>query len=375
MSDPSDPSTPDQTPPDRSGFRLPGPSVAGALAWIHLGWKTRIKIDSMKLLKLTFRTDHQVMTNNNSDWEDTGAMFYKPDWTFGNASSPISHSLNRNVIVELDFEVNPPTADETTGDVTGNAAFGSLVFTATKQTFKGGIATITAESGPLPNQVGVLTGDIHWSVNTKDKNCDAGASWGHTIYVTYAKPSGSSVTQKRVVWVTNAAKGKSSQQDCVNAIFDAMMQYTYALGSVPPDPTWKIYGGAPAECGILADQFKLACLMLGLPDNFTKGFVYPLVTVDGAKFSESAADNETRTLTGTHQAQHGAVEPMGFQDHNGGNNNYEGCIQYGSVYYCIGEDRYTSPEAVMKDMVVLTFWIARGGSICKDPGPFPIATW
>lgn len=375
----SDPNPPDSNPPSPTGPQ-PGQQRSGVMMFLGFGRK---KITSIKVLRLTFKTDHHLMTNNNSDWTNSGSVFPKPDWTYGNASNPITHTKNQKVVVEVDFEVNPANADETDATVTGTATFGSLIFNQiTPQKFKGGTVTVSAEStAPLPDLVQALTGSITWSVNTtEDGTFNAGDSWGHTIYLTYSTPSGGSVTQMRIVWVTNAANGKSAEQDCVNAIFDGMDKYKYTLGATPPNPTWLILGGDLADCGILADQFRLACLMLGLPDNFTKGFIYPLAAVGGAKFSTSGADNETRTLSGSHQVNHGAQEKMGFQDGNGGNNNYEGCVKYGTIYYCIGEARYPTPQATMTDMVVFTFWGAMGGgggvwTFCKNPGPYPIAKW
>jgi hypothetical protein len=148
----------------------------------------RTKITSMKVLSLTFTSDHHLMTSNNSGWTDSGSI-NKPDWTYGKQSFAISHTKNLPVSVQVDFEVNPGNADATDATVTGTAAFGSLVFT-TKQSFKGGTVTIKATSStPLPDLVQKLTGNITWSVDTKeDGTFAAGDSWGHTVYVTMGTP-------------------------------------------------------------------------------------------------------------------------------------------------------------------------------------------
>jgi hypothetical protein len=193
MSDPNppDPTAPpgttDTTNPERNKFSLPGAARTGA--WIHLGFG-RKKITSIKILRLTFKTDHHVMTDNNTDWTDSGTLFTKPEWAYGSASKPISHTKNQNVDVSVDFEVNPANAEETDADITGTAAFGSLVFTATKQKFKGGTITVDARTTTaIPDLVQKLAGDISWSVNTAlDGTFDVGASWGHTVYVTMDTP-------------------------------------------------------------------------------------------------------------------------------------------------------------------------------------------
>ena len=66
--------------------------------------------------------------------------------------------------------------------------------------------TYTANSGAtlLPDEVVKLSGDIAWSVDTTDDGpFDAGASWGHIVYVTIAVPINApsreaGITQKRI---------------------------------------------------------------------------------------------------------------------------------------------------------------------------------
>ncbi|HET9317997.1 MAG TPA: hypothetical protein VFQ51_20555, partial [Vicinamibacteria bacterium] len=250
-----------------------------------------------------------------------------------------------------------------------------------KSSFKGGTVSMSfMSSASLPNAVNQLSGDIDWSVATKDDGTfSAGASWGHKLYVTYGEPTGSPVTEKRVDYVTSApVAGKSGETACVDAVFDKMKPYHYAVGTPPPSPRWEIFGGTRADCGNLADAFRLACLMLGLPDKFKKGFVFPLANKGGAKFDTDEGASTARTNTGAHLAQHGSKEILVFRDQNGLNNRYEGCIVYNETYYCIGEDRFKSPEEVMNAMVITTFWgYTKDGAeeLCKNPGPAPVARW
>ena len=178
---------------------------AVALAGIRFPF-ARKKITSVKILSLAFKTDHHVMKDNNTDWKDTGSLFPKPEWKYGQPSAPVSITKAQRLIVEVTFEVNPADAEETKADVTGKAAgsLGSLVFEGSTQ-FKGGTMTLTAESvGRLPDMVTKLTGNIDWSVSTeKDGPFDAGHTFDHTIYVTIDMPISApgreaGITQKRM---------------------------------------------------------------------------------------------------------------------------------------------------------------------------------
>jgi hypothetical protein len=210
----TDPNSPTPPPPERSDVRLPGPSHAGAS--IHLSWG-RTKITTVKVIRLTFKNDHGLLTDSKSDWTTAGAPYPKPEWTSGTRSFPVSYQKNQSITVEVDFQVYPNDADETDADVTGTATFGSLVFTA-KKSFKGGVVTVSANStGPLPDNVNVLKGDIAWSVNTaKDGPLPpAGSSLGHTTYTTYGTPYCSTtrdneVTEKRLSFLCNLCKGQSN---------------------------------------------------------------------------------------------------------------------------------------------------------------------
>lgn len=288
--------------PTRSAFRLPGPSVTAA--WIHISWG-RTKITSMKILRLTFKTDHHVMTDNNTDWTNSGSVFSKPEWTYGNPSNPISHTKNQKILVSIDIEVNPSNADPTDGDVTGTAAFGSLVFTG-KDKFKGGVVTVSAETtGTLPDTVDKLTGDIAWSINTKDDGpFDAGKSWGHTIYVTIDMPTNvpgreAGITQKRmdksVELVKNTGEAKAPWPNAPLKIIEKLMSlisgYTLvadpAVNNARPGvshPTyfnsiggaWNIadFVGNSAECQAIVRFFRAVIKQVGCPGTAQIMVVY-----------------------------------------------------------------------------------------------------
>jgi hypothetical protein len=209
----------------------------------------RKKITSMKVLALTFTTDHNLITNNNSDWTNSGSTFSKPpDYTYGHASNPISHTENRRAVVKIDFQVNPPNADPTDADVTG-AGFG-LQFKPIPPPpkFQGGtVPSYEAEltiSTPFPNSVQKLTGDIDWTVSTVEDGPFQGAdlnSWGHTIYLTMGTPASApgreaGITQKRMDASVALVAGASSADPHAIAVYITGKFPGYTLVDDPSVP-------------------------------------------------------------------------------------------------------------------------------------------
>jgi hypothetical protein len=178
------------------GTGQPGDPVqgCGGTGGVLVGFKiplTRTKIHEIKTRILTFTSDHQVMQDNNTDWQwpIRKSLFTKPEWEFGKPSKPISHTKNSPVSIEVDFDVYPRDADPTNCRIVGTANFGSLVFKVSGN-IEGGIHRFSATStSTLPDEVDKLTGEISWIVDTDDDGSfDAGKSWGHTIYVTIDTP-------------------------------------------------------------------------------------------------------------------------------------------------------------------------------------------
>jgi hypothetical protein len=203
----TDTDTPQPAPSGRASTRVAGKSLSGST--VHVKYRT--KITSIRVLKLTFKTDHHVMTDNDKDWTNSGSLIAKPEWTLGKLSYAVSHTKSQPMAVELEFGVEPGNADKTIADVIGNAVWdagsGPLYYllAATNQTFKGGTVTVTATLRTTPpDVVERLLGDIAWSVKTRDDGpFDAGSSTGHEIYFTMDTPDSApgleaGITQKRL---------------------------------------------------------------------------------------------------------------------------------------------------------------------------------
>ena len=191
----SDEDTLPPNPTGRATSRVAGPSRSGAT--VHV--KFRTKITSIQLIKLTFKTDHHLMTDNNANWTKSGSLTAKPEWTLGNSSDPVSHTRSTPIAVDLDFAVQPSNADETIADVIGKAEWVKrglykrlyYVFAATNKTFKGGTVTVSATLRTiLPDgERNSQAMPFAWSVKTRDDGSfDAGSSMAHEIYFTMNTP-------------------------------------------------------------------------------------------------------------------------------------------------------------------------------------------
>ncbi|WP_394849796.1 hypothetical protein LZC95_20355 [Pendulispora brunnea] len=165
-----------------------------------LGLFPDVAIIAVKILKLTFKGDHHVVTNYTADWKKGGEKSPKPHWTFGHPSAVVSISKGEAVEVEAVFEVEPKNASPPFAALHHAQGTGlGLTFDA-YQRFSGGEKEITAETVkltlPAPDSVAKLSGDIKWQVSDSSGGAstpggstwNAGASWGHTVFVTFDEP-------------------------------------------------------------------------------------------------------------------------------------------------------------------------------------------
>ena len=281
----------------------------------------RLKITLVKVIKLTFKTDHATkapavaMKDNNSDWGNSGSPFSKPEWTYGNKSKPVSHTKNSAVTVEVVFDVYPRNAGTTACTVKGKSAFGALEFSVAGNIQGGGAQTFTAtSSNNLPDKVTKLTGDITWTVETtEDGPFDAGASWGHTVYVTLDTPvsivgkSEEGITEKRMdVAVREVEKVASNDpHKIIEKLVNIFQSYTLTDSMPPPGVSpvpvgswtyghckyfgpmgaWPIidYVGDAGQCQAIVRFVRAAAKQVGCPGEIKIMLVYATPLVNDGK--------------------------------------------------------------------------------------------
>ncbi len=394
-------------PTGRSTTRVAGPSRGGAT--VHV--KFRTKITSIQLTKLTYRTDHHLMKDNHTDWLNTGALFAKPEWTLGDSCNPVSHSKSQPIAVDLEFAVEPANADETIADVIGKAPlvqglYNHLYYTfaATNKKFKGGTVTVSATLRTIPpDLVEILSGDITWSVKTRDDGpFDAGSSTLHTIYCTMNTPVSApgleaGITEKRVRRsVTLVGQAKPDDPHAIASYLQNLFPgYTLKPSTDPDlvkfhhprffaDPNQnEVESGAgawpasdffqkKAECQAIVRFVRATMLQVGCPgvmavvvvwadpnhhgkvmqgdwDAGVAGLQDVSKTVNGKTWSAALLDEEVE--------EGDVVDPedVGF-------NNFEACLKltYGgkTMYYGGGSGDYATKEEVISGSFYSLCWFS-----------------
>lgn len=394
--------TPKPNPSGRAATRVAGPSRSGAT--VHVKYRT--KITSIQLIKLTFKTDHHLMTDNNADWTKSGSMFAKPEWTLGTSSSPVSHTKGQPMAVDLEFAVEPSNADETIADVIGNAVWetGSFnrlyyVFAATNQKFKGGTKVVSATLRTTPpDVVEQLSGDVAWSVKTRDDGSfDSGSSTGHDIYFTMNTPVNApgreaGITQKRLRRsVTLVGQAHSDDpHDIASYLQNLFPGYT-----LKPDPgvpakfhhpryfavTGEVESGAgawpscdffaeKAECQAIIRFVRAAMLQVGCPGTMAVMVVWADPN-NHAKVMEGDWDAGAGGLSGVTKTVKGKqwfatladaeVEEGDVLDFGDvGFNNFEACLKLTAggktMYYGGGAGDYATKEEVIEAFTALCWF-------------------
>jgi hypothetical protein len=351
-------------------------NIAG-IANITLGFSTAIV--TVKVVELTFKTDHHVMKDNSSDWLNSGSVFTKPEFTFGVASKPVTHTKNTKVGVDIVLEVWPANADPTDVTVEGTATWDSAFkFTATAK-IKGGRQTISFTSNnALPDAIKKITGDIEWTVNDGKTTMKADHSWGHVIYTTWDTPQDApgdeaGITQKRmeaavglIAAVVSAGAGLDPHS-IVHGIMQKFLNYWLDHDHMPPGYTgptpaanlnypsymqdssipatvpggaWNIFDfiSASAECQAIVRFTRANIRQVGIPGKAQVIVVFADADTAAAlegdwEAGESGMANVTRTLgtktcdVALFDAQPTAVGTIMDRAHVG-LNNYEACLRF-----------------------------------------------
>jgi hypothetical protein len=388
--------SPPSNPTGRSPTRVSGPSRGGAT--VHVKYRT--KITSIQLTKLIYKTDHHLMTDNTADWLDTGSPIAKPEWISGNSCNSVSHSKSQSMAVDLEFAVEPANADQTTADVIGNAPWTAglnhpyYTFAATNQKFKGGTVTIPATLRTTPPAVvEILSGDVTWSVKTRDDGpFDAGSSTGHLLYMTMNTPVSApgreaGITEKRVRRSVTLVGQATPDDPHAIARYLQNLFHGYTLTSSPNVPAkfhhpryfadpdqGEVESGAgawpacdflaeTAECQAIIRFVRAAMMQVGCPgviavvvvwadpNNHAKvmegdwdagagGLSGVTKTVNGRRWFATLADREVE--------EGDVLDP----DSNVGFNNFEACLKltFGgkTMYYGGGAGDYPTKEEVIE---------------------------
>lgn len=246
-----------------------------------------VEITLPKIVSLGFTSAHNNMLDNNKDLLRSGSPVSLIHWKFGKASQPASHTMGKKVSVNIELELHPFNADETDCEIEGKSATGSLEFSL-KQKLGGGKHQLSLTSAAeLAKALQRLEGDIQWTVRAHGRTMDAGASFGHRIYVTFGTPTDvdfnqdQGITEFRIATALRfiAKTGKTDP----HAIVQALMANDFPEYAIQPDravdaalkhPTyfndqggaWRILENlnARAECQAIVRVVQAMIQMVGM---------------------------------------------------------------------------------------------------------------
>lgn len=237
-----------------------------------------VTVVKVELKKLTFKTDHGLMRDNNSNYTASGSVFTKPDWTDAGKNNPISHTMNQNVGVELEFLVTPSDAPSRSYTIKGTGPTG-LNYESTIN-LPGGTVTIPLTStDKLENKVQKLTGSINWVITKDSTNVLTVSTGSHTVYVTMGTPRNdgtvpNSVTQKRMERAVQvvAAAGSLDPHTIVKRVIQDQGAFDLSGAKVNE---WEV-PDSPSDCQSIV-RFTAAVLnMINVPGTVVHKNVYAI---------------------------------------------------------------------------------------------------
>jgi hypothetical protein len=387
-------------------------------------------ITSIKVLTITYNTDHRVLRDKRDNWHDAATAAeqkwiseLKPEYRQGengDKAQPISHSWGERIGVRVELKVEPPDADLESGTLIGESDRAELSFVSGETAFTGGIVTVMAlANAALPAKIDLIDGvAVRWKVTTDVKTHSPCGESKHEIYVTAGKPmlakswpmtnnNGQNhnwVTAVRMRHAVKLTKGKSQGHDIVKKIWESYGG-AYDLSANGYLNPWNLSAsGTTAQCMTICAFIESTAAMLGIVGTLV--YCWPSFSdLNGPDVTKSIkAGNPTvwalasptfrpqqRSITSPPHSDHqkhskfGGSEIASMVDHAGtpanwtpGWNNYEATFRYtdpGGVtkYYGGGGPIDDTPAQVLDQVCAVIAWCYSTSqsmrTFCSPPGP------
>ena len=356
------------------------------------GKTVTINVVAPTVYQVGFGGDHTLyMTPTaNGGWADGTAVITDPvyDSEIGdNNSVCVTKNSNSVSLTNVKLKVTQSLSYGTTirVDAAGTEDWNESTDVSFSGTTSG--QTSLGITGNIINQVETYAGGFQnqWKYKVPsgtDTWYPVGAT-SHTVYVTWGAPSGSSVTEKRVAFVCNAANGIGGTNISVpaDAVFSSLSGLSFDLSGPMwgPSPIWLLHDpNQSSQCPGLADYVDKHFQMLGLGGGTIR---YCRAKPDGTYAAESSpVGAPTRTLPFT-----GHPSPTLHDDYNPtetlihwdgstppGANNYEATCLFNNYHYALGVGKFTTA----KDVVTSAFTSISWEYVALDsPGPPPTYKW
>ncbi len=147
-------------------------------------------VETFKVLKVRFSSDHNKMKDNDKDWRNTGKVF-EPEWVNGKHSKPLSHTFDKEVEVEIEVEVGPEGAEAKNVKLVGKGSTAFMNFEATGIELKAGKSKHKLKSkGKIPKKVQKFANlKVAWSAEIPEHGAKKSAPDSeHLLYAIIAEP-------------------------------------------------------------------------------------------------------------------------------------------------------------------------------------------
>ena len=250
--------------------------------------------NELRILSVEFVSDHGMLLDYDTDWEDDGLPFAKPEWPKMTGDDPAGHPVSHTVDkpVELDVRVEffgPRSKRSISGTLTAlDAKDGTKAFER-RWRFRRGRQTIRVEFlKPLPKTVQLLDVDWMWLVHGKGitpfgfLGQKGVQSWPvqtqFEIFFTLAPPSTvpefPDITYRRMKHAV--AKVSAAPSMDPHAIVKHLMSTfkEFRLG-VNPRNAWLLgESGAKGDCRTIVRYVINILLMVGVPGHARCVLVY-----------------------------------------------------------------------------------------------------
>ena len=342
------------------------------------------------LRSLTFRSDHGVMRDNTSDWTSSGAPYPEPEWKVvspeESVSAPISHTKDRNVDIELGFDVVPAAATPAPVAIEGRSDVDFLRFSSTgTQSGGSGKRVPMTSAGKLPDAVTVFRDKyVTWRMRWGAWDHEVGRTGPFTIFVTMDDPrSPGEVTTRRMAKAVELVSS-SPLLDPHTIVKTMMFKWTTFNLDVTYSNPWDLADdmATGAECIALVRFVDAVIAVAGVPGATTAVVVWakptsPLVAEERIWPHAGMSSAEVAGFPGepTWQAAllDGTLRP----------NNFEAALKFthGAVmrYYPGGVPIVvTTPNEVLRVFTCLAWIVGVGGgeyevknvpAVYRPPGP------
>jgi hypothetical protein len=323
-------------------------------------------ITSIAIVSIEFVSDHKLLKDYTTNWDDGGARFPKPEWTAAN-QYPVSHTMDKNVKIKLTIEVSPPDACPETVAIHGEGP-GKLIFEKKGYTFKPGKDTISLTSDlKLEKKIQELAFTINWT-SPGTSVAISPSSTTNTMFVTMDTPTTVAawpgITLKRMRHAVDGAGGANSldPHKIVKHVISKWKRFNlkvafnnaWELGDDVVDSSGKLVG---ADCQTIVRHTQNVILMVGCPGTAEAIVVWakvpaPATGVENAYPSPNVYDPKQWYNSFNKPDPARAAWCAALVDGNMDLNKFEACLKftYGGTtkYYAGGVSDFDTANQVIR---------------------------